>query len=280
MSNRAEAREILRLIGDQPDDEIDLAEAALALGALELPNADLAPYRAHIKAIVDDLAARVSQTDAADDSLDRRIGHLHAVIGGRHGYSGDHDTYDDLQNANLLRVIDRRRGLPVALGILYMHAARSQGWPMVGLNFPGHFLTRIEKDGARAIIDPFNEGQTRSVVDLRDLLKATAGSAAELEPGHYRPVSNRDVLLRLQNNIKLRHLSAHEVPKALEVLEAMRLFAPHEPALWRETGLLEAHAGKLKDAITALETFMALTADEHHRHQTASLIQQLKNRLN
>ncbi|ALG70369.1 hypothetical protein VY88_07735 [Azospirillum thiophilum] len=280
LSNRAEAREILRLIGDQPDDEIDLAEAALALGALELPNADLAPYRAHIKAIVDDLAARVSQTDAADDSLDRRIGHLHAVIGGRHGYSGDHDTYDDLQNANLLRVIDRRRGLPVALGILYMHAARSQGWPMVGLNFPGHFLTRIEKDGARAIIDPFNEGQTRSVVDLRDLLKATAGSAAELEPGHYRPVSNRDVLLRLQNNIKLRHLSAHEVPKALEVLEAMRLFAPHEPALWRETGLLEAHAGKLKDAITALETFMALTADEHHRHQTASLIQQLKNRLN
>jgi regulator of sirC expression with transglutaminase-like and TPR domain len=151
---------------------------------------------------------------------------------------------------------------------------------MVGLNFPGHFLVRIEKDGARAIIDPFNEGQTRSVVDLRDLLKATAGSAAELEPGHYQPVSNRDVLLRLQNNIKLRHLSAHDVPKALEVLEAMRLFAPHEPALWRETGLLEAHAGNLKDAITALETFMALTGDDHHRHQTASLIQQLKNRLN
>jgi hypothetical protein len=60
----------------------------------------------------------------------------------------------------------------------------------------------------------------------------------------------------------------------------MRLFAPHEPALWRETGLLEAHTGNLKDAIVALETFMALTGDEHHRHQTASLIQQLKKRLN
>jgi len=281
LSNRAEAREILRNIGDQPDDEIDLAEAALALGALELPNADLAPYRAHFRAIVDDLAALVAaQGSGAGDSLEARIAHLHTVIGERHGYSGDHDTYDDLQNANLLRVVDRRRGLPVALGILYMHAARSQGWQMVGLNFPGHFLVRIEKDGARAILDPFNEGQTRSVVDLRDLLKATAGSAAELEPGHYQPVSNRDVLLRLQNNIKLRHLSAHDVPKALEVLEAMRLFAPHEPALWRETGLLEAHAGNLKDAIIALETFMALTGDEHHRHQTASLIQQLKNRLN
>ncbi len=277
LTSTAEAREILRRTGDQPDDEIDLAEAALALGALEMPNSDLDGYRRHIRAIVEDMAAQ----DAPDgDSLDSRIERLRRVIGERHGYSGDHDTYDDLQNANLLRVIDRRRGLPVALGILYMHAARSQGWSMVGLNFPGHFLVRIDQGPARAIVDPFNDGQIRTVVDLRDLLKATAGSAAELEPEHYQPVSNRDVLLRLQNNIKLRHLSAHAVPKALEVLEGMRLFAPHEPALWRETGLLEAHTGNIRDAIVALETFMALTGDEHHRMQTASLIQQLKKRLN
>jgi len=277
LTSDAEAREILRRTGDQPDDEIDLAEAALALGALELPNLALDGYRRHIAAIVADLAALA---EGGDDSLDGRIAQLRAVIGERHGYSGDHDTYDDLQNANLLRVIDRRRGLPVALGILFMHAARSRGWSIVGLNFPGHFLTRLDHGPARAIIDPFNDGQIRTVVDLRDLLKATAGSAAELEPEHYQPVSNRDVLLRLQNNIKLRHLSAHDVPKALEILGGMRLFAPHEPALWRETGLLEAHTGNLKDAIVALETFMALTGDEHHRLQTASLIQQLKKRLN
>ena len=280
MTSDAEAREILRRTGDLPDDAIDLAEAALALGALGSSKVDLAGYRRHIAAIVGDLAGLASLVDPDDDSLETRIALLHTVIGERHGYCGDHDTYDDLQNANMLRVVDRRRGLPVALGILYLHAARSQGWAMVGLNFPGHFLVRIDMGAARAIIDPFNEGQVRSVVDLRDLLKATAGSAAELEPEHYQPVSNRDVLLRLQNNIKLRHLSAHDVPRALEVLAGMRLFAPHEPALWRETGLLEAHTGNLKDAIVALETFMALTGDEHHRLQTASLIQQLKKRLN
>lgn len=277
MTSRAEAREILRRVGQQPDDEIDLAEAALALGSLELPSVALEGYRRHIAVLVDDLSQR---NDPAADSLETRIALLHEVIVERHGYRGDHDTYDDLQNANLLRVIDRRRGLPVALGILFMHAARSQGWAIRGLNFPGHFLVRMDADGARAILDPFNEGQVRSAVDLRDLLKATAGSAAELEPGHYQPVANRDVLLRLQNNIKLRHLTAHDVPKALEVLEAMRLFAPREPSLWRETGLLEAHAGNLGAAIAALETFMELTGSDRHRHQTAALIQQLKNRLN
>ncbi|WP_114861150.1 SirB1 family protein [Azospirillum brasilense] len=277
MTSRAEARDILRRVGRQPDEQIDLAEAALALGALEVPGAALADYRRHLADIAHDLAERVSPTL---DGLEARVSWLHEVIVERHGYAGDHDTYDDLQNANLLRVIDRRRGLPVALGILYLHAARSQGWTMLGLNFPGHFLVRLEADGARAILDPFNEGQVRTAVDLRDLLKATAGSAAELEPGHYQTVTNREILLRLQNNIKLRHLSARDVPRALEVLEAMRLFAPAEASLWRETGLLEAHNGNLAAAIAALESFLELTASERHRHQVAALIQQLKNQLN
>ncbi|WP_207455676.1 transglutaminase-like domain-containing protein [Azospirillum sp. SYSU D00513] len=276
MTSLAEARDILRRVGQQPDHEIDVAETALALGVLDRPGTDLDAYRRHLDAIARDMQERAPGVD----DLRERIALLRAVIIERHGYSGDHDTYDDLQNANMLRVIDRRRGLPVALGILFLHAARAATWEITGLNFPGHFLLRMDHEGERFILDPFNEGQVRTVMELRDLLKATAGSAAELEPAHYQPVTNRDVLLRLQNNIKLRHLSSHEVPKALKVLETMRLFAPDEPSLWRETGLLEAHAGNLTDAIKALEIFLALADTDHHRHQAASLIQQLKNRLN
>lgn len=277
MSTRDEAREILRRTGGLADEEIDLAETALALGALDRPDVPLDRYRRHLAALARDTADRV---DAAHDGLEGRIATLHQVIIERHGYSGDTDTYDDLQNANMLRVIDRRRGLPVALGILYIHAARSVGWEIAGLNFPGHFLVRLEFRGERAILDPFNNGQVRTPFDLRELLKATAGTAAELEPSHYQTVTNRDVLLRLQNNLKLRHLSANEIPRALEVLEGMRLFAPDEPALWRETGLLEAHRGNLTDAIAALEHFMLLSDSDRQMHQAAMLIQQLKNRLN
>ncbi len=277
MNSRLEAREILRRIGSQKDEDIDLAEGALALGALDRPDQPLDRYRRHLAALARDMAERF---DADTDCLEARISLLHEVVIDRYGYVGDADTYDDLQNANLLRVIDRRKGLPVALGILYLHAARSMGWHMVGLNFPGHFLVRLDVDAERAILDPFNDGQVRTAVDLRELLKATAGTAAELEPAYYQPVGNRDILLRLQNNLKLRHLSANDVPQALEVLEGMRLMAPGEPALWRETGLLEAHRGNLDAAITALETFMRLGGSDHQRHQAAMLIQQLKNRLN
>ena len=59
-------------------------------------------------------------------------------------------TYDDPQNADLMAVIDRRRGLPVALGILYIHAARAAGLEASGLNTPDHFLLQLVRSRASA----------------------------------------------------------------------------------------------------------------------------------
>ncbi len=52
-----------------------------------------------------------------DAGLRARSMTLSRVIAGTFSYQGDRQTYDDLQNANLMRVIDRRKGLPVALAI-------------------------------------------------------------------------------------------------------------------------------------------------------------------
>jgi regulator of sirC expression with transglutaminase-like and TPR domain len=275
VSNRQEVQDLLRLVGGQEDEEIDLAGTALALAALDRPQADLEPYREHLAA----LPREVGEEAGENPGLQARIDALVRVIVERHGYQGDHLTYDDIQNANLMRVIDRRKGLPVALGILFIHCARKLGWSVVGLNFPGHFLIRLEAFGERAIIDPFNEGGTRSAVDLRDLLKVAAGSEAELTPEYYQPVLNRSILLRLQNNLKLRFLKGDRVDKAVEVIEGMLLFAPLEASLWREAGLLHAHIGNLPAAVSSLERFMELSQNDPLRHQTALLLQQLRSRI-
>jgi regulator of sirC expression with transglutaminase-like and TPR domain len=275
--SRLEAKDLLRHIGTQPDEDIDLAEAALALAALDHPDVSLQRYRDHLSL----LAEQVGELNPPDtDTLEGRVTALQDVLVGRHGYEGDTLTYDDIQNANMMQVIDRKKGLPVALGILFIQTARAQGWAISGLNFPGHFLVRLEYAGERVILDPFNQGQSRSVMELRDLLKVAAGADAELTPEYYATVGNRDILLRLQNNLKLRFMKADRVDKAVEILDGMLLFAPEEAMLWREAGLLNAHIGNLGAAVGALETFMTLGTNDLLRHQTALLIQQLKARLN
>lgn len=263
-------------IGEQDDQTIDLAEAALALAAYDLPELDPAGYRRHLDLIAVEVSA---SADGKADRLTARVDALSAVISGRFGYRGDSETYDDVQNANLMRAIDRRRGLPIVLGVIYLHCARSQGWSADGLNFPGHFLIRLDAAGQRAIVDPFHNGEPRSALELRRMLKAAVGPALELHPDHYAPLTNRQVLLRLQNNIKLRRLRAGEVEKALHILRAMLLIAPSEATLWRESGLIQAHLGNLAGAIEALERFVEISVTGQGREQAASMIRRLRSQL-
>ncbi|MBX6322573.1 MAG: transglutaminase family protein [Rhodospirillaceae bacterium] len=282
---REEAEETLRLTGALADEAIDVAGTALVLASFDRPAADLARYRAHL----DGLAAEVAEAFqrlapappvSAEAGLARRLEALNTVLFADHGYAGDELTYDDPQNANLMRVIDRRRGLPVALSILYLHAARAQGWAAEGLGFPGHFLVRVRHGAASAIVDPFNRGAPRDSADLRRLLKRAAGADAELAAEHYAPASNRAILLRLQNNIRLRLLQDDDLAAAAAVARRMLLIAPAEAALWRELGIVEARRGNLGDAIGALEKFLDLSGEEPARRRVADLIRELKAKLN
>jgi regulator of sirC expression with transglutaminase-like and TPR domain len=255
---------------------LPIAEAALALASFERPRVGLSRYRQHLA----NLARDVGRHAGAAGGLKARAAALNEIVLLKYGYSGDELTYDDLQNANLMRVVDRRKGLPVALGILYLHAARAQGWDSVGLAFPGHFLIRLTDGAERLILDPFHSGKVCDAANLRELLKAMAGQEVDLAPQHYAPVADRDVLLRLQNNLKSRLLQSSRPERALGVVETMLLLAPDLAELWHEAGLLHARQGNMRAAANALEQFILRAPEGLSRHRAAAILQQLKAKLN
>jgi regulator of sirC expression with transglutaminase-like and TPR domain len=282
VSARAEAERILRRAGGQQDVAIDLAETALALAAWDAPAAQLQPYRDHLDALAGEVAAAFAQAraDGAEDDVAARSRALASVLAERHGYCGDRETYDDLRNASLMGVIDRRQGLPVALAILYVHAARAQGWPIAGLNFPGHFLLAMTHAGERAVLDPFDGLRPLGRATLRRLLQAVQGPEAELAPEHTRSIGNRAMLLRLHNNRKVRLLRDGRTEQALDALQAMLALAPEDPGLWRDSGLLQARQGNLRAAIRALEKVRTLAQDPAARDEAEDLLRQLRQRIN
>ena len=271
-----ECTRFLRALGGTDGRVLPIAEAALALAAFERRRVDFARYREHLALIARDVA----QHPGADGDLAGRARALSEIILLKYGYSGDELTYDDLQNANLMRVIDRRKGLPVALGILFIDAARAQGWEAAGLAFPGHFLIRLAERAERLILDPFHDGQVCGAAELRELLKAVTGEDSELAPAYYAPVADRDVLLRLENNLKSRLLQQQRYAPAVEVVERMLMLAPDLAELWREAGLLHRELGNLRAAGAALEQYVVRAPDGRERHQAAAILQQLRGRLN
>ena len=276
MRQHHEAERLLKDLANTADEDIRLAEAALALAALTIGETDLDYYRSHLAGIVEAVAHRITGTC----SITERIATLNEVIIDQERYCGDTTAYDDLDNANLVRVIDRRRGLPVALGIIYLDVAHRLGWRATGLNFPGHFLIRIEDAKARAIVDPFEGGAIREDADLRALIKLTAGENAELAAEHFEPVERRGVLLRLQNNIKIRQLRAGHIEDAAATVDRMLLFMPEQAVLHREAGLLHARLGHLVAARRHLEAYRDRCAGPAERDEAELLLRRLSRRLN
>lgn len=275
MSEKQALLAALKSVAERDDDAIDLAETALILGALDRPQTALDPYHSHLA----DLTA-AAKSGGNIDHLEGRADFLNELMFETHSYTGETEDYDDPENANLLHVIDRRAGLPVSIGILYIHAARAAGYDITGLAFPGHFLLRITEGAARMIIDPFHGGQALEAGHLRDLLKQFMGADAELTPYHHAPVSNRDILLRLQNNIKSRAMNGNDTARAAEILERMVLFAPGVASVWQELGMLSAHLGKLRQAMTALETFLDFAPPKDEERAAESLLNKIKTSLN
>jgi regulator of sirC expression with transglutaminase-like and TPR domain len=266
----------LREIGQANDAAVPIGRAALYLSALDHPAIDLAPYVQHLNQMEADARERIPALRRGMSETEAIARILADTIANRHGYAGDNETFDDPQNADLVRVIDRRRGLPVSLGILYLEIAQRLGVKAQGMNTPGHFLMKVGKGEQARILDPFNGGLVLAADDLQPW-----GPAQGVAAPDYGPVENRSVLLRLLNNIRSRALAGKDMRRVLEIVERMVLISPRQPDLWLDLSRANEATGKLKGAIQAAQQCVALADRESVEGREAAFsLASLRRRLN
>lgn len=263
----------LRRVGEAGDGPHDIALAALMLASLDHPTQPTGPARAHLDEVADLARVEAPLMTSVEDGA--RL--LSNLLAGRCGYDGDRLTYDDPRNADLLSVIQRRRGLPVALGIIYMHAARAAGLAAAGLDTPAHFLVMLSKNRVDVLIDPFNGGVVLDPERAGGPPRMGGHEVSQLA----QPVSDIDVLLRLQNNLKIRALHIGDRVRALEIAKRMILIGPNKAELWLDLARLNEANGILGDARRAYEACLDIARQGQHLHNEAALgLAGLKRRIN
>jgi regulator of sirC expression with transglutaminase-like and TPR domain len=275
---RAAPREALSAIGQLADSEIDIGNAALQLARVDAPDADWRGAARHLSDLAHGAVKRAAAIEKED--LPARAAALAELLAGEFGYAGDVETYDDPANANLIRITERRRGLPVALGVIWLHAARAAGWGSHGVDFPAHFLVALEGHKTQVVLDVFNGGQVMSARELRALLKRVEGEKAELRPGLLQPMSTRRVLLRLQNNIMTRRLEAGDLRGGLRCTEDMLLIAPDQAELWRQAGIMNQRLEQVAAARDCYQRFLELVPEGAVANSVRTQLDILKSMLN
>lgn len=257
----------LTRLGLIDEDDIVLDEAALCLARLDHPDIDPAPYDHLLEAIA--LRLKVAGADAT--GARERADALARVIGGEFGFTGNRETYDDPANADLIRVIDRRRGLPVSLAILYVAAARRLGWIAGVLDVPGHVLVLVGEASAPVIVDPFRDGAAVTTERLVAMVAAGRGARAAAV-SHVAAMPNRAVLVRLLLNQATRAEASGKGRRALELYGRMTAFAPGHGFAWWERARLELVDGDVDAARISLSAMLEVTREPDLRRRIADTL--------
>jgi regulator of sirC expression with transglutaminase-like and TPR domain len=252
------------------DEELSLDDAALTLAGVDHPDIDLDPYHA----IVDDIVTRLAEIGAAARDGRSRAAALARVLADEFGFIGDRDTYDDPDNADLIRVIDRRRGLPVSLSILYVAVSRRMGWTADALDVPGHVLVLIGDDTRPVVIDPFRSG---IVVEPHDLARLVASMTGDDVPAvrHLAVMPNRAILSRLLLNQATRAEANGKGRRALTLYERITTFAPDDGHAWWQRARLELIDGDRAAARRSLTAMLEISRDPAVRARVVATLNDL-----
>ena len=252
-----------------PDEQMDVARAALWVAAEAQPDVDVSVYLAQLDALA--LAVR-PQIEAAPSTRAAVEALCHSLFQ-EHGFRGDEEDYYDPRNSFLNDVIDRRRGIPITLSILFVEVARRVGLEAHGVGFPGHFLAKVVPEGGapEIVIDAFRGGQILDREDCEALLRGVLGEDAEFDPALLRAARPKEILARMLSNLKQIHVQRRELEAALACCDRLLLLDPESPFELRDRGLLyrelECHAAALRD----LERFLELAPG----HDSATSVRQV-----
>ena len=243
---REEAETVLTSAGKADDNDFPLLEAAIACAVHENPERDADHARELGEEAVFRLKERLQQESPEEALAEAVAGDLRL--------SGDLLSYDHPDNADIIAVADRRKGLPVALGIYYIHAARMTGLALQGVDFPGHFLLRVETDEGPLALDPFSEGRVvlPSELTRRALRTGLTPDVAGRLDRLMAPVTDRAVLIRLQNNVFARAAANRDYARAERSALRRALLDPSDHRPWLDVAAAREGQGALAGALQAL----------------------------
>ena len=250
MTESASRRQFSALVA-LPDQDIDLAHAALLIACEEYPALEVDVYRARLDAMGQALLDRLQATAPAG-----RVQALNRYLFDEQRFRGNTEDYHDPRNSFLNEVLDRRTGIPITLSALYIEVARRAGLSADGVGLPGHFIVRVASPEGDLLVDPFYGGTLLSQEDCQKRLDRVYGGKVRMELAMMASCSRRQILARMLRNLKAIYLKADDHLRALGVVDLLLRAQPESLEDLRDRGLLHASLDCYSGAVRDLEAYL------------------------
>jgi len=227
VTSEARAAQEWRRIARMRDEDVSLAEGALWIAASEYPDLVIDDYLARLHEMAARLRGRLRPDIATADKLLALNHYLFDEL----GFSGNNEDFYDPRNSFLNEVIERRVGIPITLGVVYIEIGRRIGLGLHGVSFPGHFLVKCALRDGVVVLDPYSRGLSLGAEELQQRLRA-AGSLGDVDEailGHLlSAATNKEVLGRMLRNLKIIYVDRGDWLRALSACERVISLLPDD----------------------------------------------------
>jgi regulator of sirC expression with transglutaminase-like and TPR domain len=249
--------ERFRQVVSGPDEAINLAEAALLIATEEYRDLDIAAYLARL----DQLAATLKRRLRPDIGPADTIIALNRFLFEEQGFAGDAVDYYDPRHSFLNEVLDRKRGIPITLAVVYIEIGRRIGLPVQGISFPAHFLVKCQLREGTVVLDPYAKGISLSFDDLKQRIKSLRNGVEpprSVVAGALATASNKDIVVRMLRNLKGIYSHHKQWLKALAAADRIIIALPGSAEEYRDRGMFYANLECFRAALFDLQAYLKM----------------------
>jgi len=179
-----------------------IEEFSFLIAQIGFPELDVKKYREELNRIESvlrlDFAGNRDMTD-----IDKII-MISVVLFEREGFRGNSGAYYEPDNSYINRVMDRKLGIPISLGAVFLALTDRLGIPVFGVNMPSHFMLKYEQqkfgpDIYEVFIDPFNQGR---ILEKQDCIRFLTNSGYGFVEQYLAKAQTIDIVERMLNNLR------------------------------------------------------------------------------
>jgi len=247
--------ERFRRIVTGPDEKIRLAEAALLIACDEYHDLDVSAYLARLDEMADAFKRRLWPDISPTDTILR----LNRFLFDEQGFASNSDDYYDPRNSFLNEVLDRKLGIPITLGLVYIEIGRCIGLPVQGVSFPAHFLIKYRMREGAVVLDPYAKGVSLSLDDLRHRIRELHDGVTPTKSrvaAMLGAASNREILVRMLHNLKSIYINNEQWPKALAASDRIIAIMPDDAIEYRDRGMIYIELECFRAALADFQAYL------------------------
>ena len=261
------------------NDEMQLATGALLIAQSEYPELDIEACLHQLDKMADTVRERIQDATLPE----QHIAELNRYLFEEKGFTGNTENYYALGNNFLNVVLKKKTGIPITLGVVYIEVGRRAGLPLIGVNFPSHFLVKYQREHLDILLDVFENGMFMDDDRLRTKLQTNFGEDVPLESSMVAEATDKEILARILRNLTRAYTLLEQYDKALTAAERIAWLLPNAAGDYRILGYLYYKNRAYSESITAFETYLQLageTPDTAAVEQNIQHLQKLLSRLN